>query len=517
MQEIGSKVVEFFPEGYYRIIALVAFAAIVLNGMWIWAKKEDRKKIGKLVRRSLLICSLAGIAMFIAKLFLNNENTFKVGKTGVLILRILGDDNNSRQVDLIESIRAETRKNSTSSSVQVLASDVLLDDRKIDPVNAHQQARSIGQRLKAQVVIWGNLVDGKKFWPHITVVNTNSPPFASFEQEMNPQNLDQFDLPKELLTEPISLSLFLEAFALYQDGQHAKALKIFESSISFQPTNSPEIAPMLFFSATCRLYLQEKQLDPQKMLDSAVVELRSAADKFGTTNLFPFWEMAENNLGIALQSQSSHSESSNVVNLLIQSVSAFEGAIKSSKEKKFNWTIPAQNLNNTIGKLALLSEGKKATDLLQYAIAQNQELLAVLSHGSDSFSWALTKNNLGVDMRELGSRSAGKDLKNLLTDAVEEFHDSLGVFTRDKYPEFWALVSDNLGNALLVQAEQKGGASSEQLLKQAMQLFKDALQVQTRERSPQKWAWTANNLAAALILESEQANDIEAPILIDDT
>src|ERR1017187_7826629 len=419
MSEIKDLIPYFF-QGTNSIIATIALIVIGLYAWWIFAKKPEQKKAKKLVWFSFIVALVSGCVMFVHSRLEKTAHTFPKGQTGVLILRIAGDDvNNSLQRDIVESLRSELKRVSSQNSIVVLASDQQLGDTKVDGSAAHQTARSFGKQFNAQLVVWGDRVGDKKFWPHVTIVNQEIRSVILGDRELGVQEIDHLQLPLELVAEPVCLAHSIAGFSAYQSGRFDEALTNFEIASKLTNINSAEIAPVLFYAATCRLYLCETRSDPRELLITAIDELQFAANAYGKTNAPDDWAMTEINLGSA----------------------------------KF--------------ALSRLIQGAEAPRLLGEAVRAFRAALEVRTRGRFPWGWALAQNNLGAGLDDQAKQSQGAEAARLLGEAVKALRTALEVRTRDEFPQDWAMTQNNLGAALGNQAKQSQGA-------EAMRLFGEA-------------------------------------------
>jgi amino acid permease len=104
MSEMIKDLFPHFFQGVNLVIASIALVLIGAYSWWIFAKKTERKKAKTLVWPCIIVVLLAGIAMFVNDWLKKSAETFPNGTTGVLVLRIVGDDGSrSFQRDLVNS------------------------------------------------------------------------------------------------------------------------------------------------------------------------------------------------------------------------------------------------------------------------------------------------------------------------------------------------------------------------------------------------------------------------------
>ncbi len=153
MEEILKRVLDKL-EGFDLWIALLFLAAAIISWKVIGATKVEEKRL--LYRRLGVAITLAVAAISIIALrhYFNREHPFPENLTGILVMRIAGDDaNDSFQKELIANLNAEKQVEPTGLQIEVHASREMLDE-SYGLADAHSRARRIGQRSKAALVLW---------------------------------------------------------------------------------------------------------------------------------------------------------------------------------------------------------------------------------------------------------------------------------------------------------------------------------------------------------------------------
>ena len=518
MSEIKDLIPYFF-QGTNSIIATIALIVIGLYAWWIFAKKPEQKKAKKLVWFSFIVALVSGCVMFVHSRLEKTAHTFPKGQTGVLILRIAGDDvNNSLQRDIVESLRSELKRVSSQNSIVVLASDQQLGDTKVDGSAAHQTARSFGKQFNAQLVVWGDRVGDKKFWPHVTIVNQEIRSVILGDRELGVQEIDHLQLPLELVAEPVCLAHSIAGFSAYQSGRFDEALTNFEIASKLTNINSAEIAPVLFYAATCRLYLCETRSDPRELLITAIDELQFAANAYGKTNAPDDWAMTEINLGSAKFALSRLIQGAEAPRLLGEAVRAFRAALEVRTRGRFpwGWALAQNNLGAGLDDQAKQSQGAEAMRLFGEANTAFRAALEVYSREQFPNDWARTQGNLGAALGNQAKQSQGAEAAPLLVEAVTAFRAALEVQTRDQLPQDWAKTQHGLGAALVELAKQRQGPEAVRLFEEAVTAHRAALEVYTREKFPPDWARIQSNLGTTLSCLAEQSQGAEAaPLLVE--
>jgi tetratricopeptide (TPR) repeat protein len=495
---------------------IIAILALVIGGLITWyilASQTQRKKVKVLIFIWLVIILLAGFAMWVCNYIVTWKASFPKDKTGVLVLRIAGDDDNSLQRNLVSSLKHELMLvGGLATNISVRASDELLDDAKLDVSVAHQRARGIGQQLNAQIVVWGNCAGGKKFWPWITIVKSNAVSDLPGERQLNFQVIDQTQpLPELLVNEPVYLAFFLVGFSSYNSGQYVEALNAFESALKHVEPDSPDIALLEFYTANCHYDLAQRHDQPKKLLQTAIEEYKFVLESFGKTKSLA-WAQIQNNLGITLSAQAGRSEGADTVRLLGEAITAYRTALEVRMREQFpqDWALIQNNLGVALSTQARRSEGGDAVRLLGEAVTAYRAALEVYTREQFPQRWGGIQNNLGAALCVQAGQSQGADAVRLLGEAVTAFRAALKVYTREQFPQNWAQIQSNLGGALSYQAGRSEGADAVRLLGEAVTAYRAALEVCTREQFPQDWAHIQNNLGSTLCVQSELSQGADA-------
>jgi hypothetical protein len=181
-------------------IVLGCTAVGLLCWRWIGAGTADKPVLRLQIGAAMALALPAGVVIWINHAIFQREPVFSKDLTGILIVRIVGDDaENSLQRELVAKLNAELQKEPVGQRIEVRAGREIIDETNIGLEHAHERARTIGQRLEAKLVIWGLKGSGEGFYPRITVVN---PPKNWSEKSERTQNITELRLPEELVDEP---------------------------------------------------------------------------------------------------------------------------------------------------------------------------------------------------------------------------------------------------------------------------------------------------------------------------
>ena len=354
-------------------IALVFLAAGYLCWLWIGTTAADKKKV---LRRQisvvLLIAVLAGAAILVNHFVFQRELGFSKNLTGVLVARIVGDDErNSLQSDLVAKLNAELQKEETAQEIVVHASSKIVNENDGLKV-AHEHARAIGQRLNAKIVIWGRKIGENKFYPRITVMAPLKGWSAARERTHAEQSITELHLPEELVDEPFYLIHFAAGYSYYVQGEYEEALPHFKAALGRQGAFPNELADLQFFTAFCHSLLGAN--------DEAI------ADYDKVIRLDPKYAAAYNNRGIVYQDKREYdnafsdprraprpTRTRRTTTRLLTATTKPSELIQNSQKLIESVAPPTKTRGNTTGPLPIMT---KLSDSIQ-----NSRTLTITSHG----------------------------------------------------------------------------------------------------------------------------------------
>jgi tetratricopeptide (TPR) repeat protein len=445
-------------------------------------KKAERKVVRSQIVGALVIAVLAGSAIWANHFFFQREPVFSKNTTGILVMRILGDDaGDSLQGLLIEKLNTELQKEPASQPIEVHASREMLDTNKGLPA-AHGRARAIGGRLHAKLVIWGRKIGEKQFYPRLTVLAAPENWSAMLERAHEVTNITELRLPEELVDEPFYLIHFAAGYSYYERTNYREALPHFKAALRRKGALSDELADLQFFTAFCDWSLAAGQKTMNANLQEAIELYEKAAKVYEGADQQK-WALSQNNLGSAYRDLATGDQAAN----LQKAISAFQAALVVYTEKGFPvaW---ARTQNNLSSAYWALPTGDRAANL-QKAISGYEAALGVYTEKDFPVDWARTQNGLGVAYWALptGDRAAN------LQKAITANEAALRVYTEKDFPVDWALTQNNLGSAY---RDLPTGDRATNLQK-AITAYEAALRVYTEKGFPVAWAWIQNNLGVA--------------------
>lgn len=194
-------------------------------------KLKRSQKIALAVAIALAVLGYAGYSSFwknrIPK-FSDDGND-----AGILVLRINGDtEDNNLQLELVSALNSELIKSPTKGRSQIKARAYDEGVSEVTDIDeAHNDARKMGKRQKAILVIWGTRAQEKKFFPRITIVEKTPRLIITTERTLQVQNISELKLPPEIVTHPIYLTHFAVAYTQYYQNKYDEAIERFETLI----------------------------------------------------------------------------------------------------------------------------------------------------------------------------------------------------------------------------------------------------------------------------------------------
>ena len=108
------------------------------------------------------------------------------------------------------------------------------------------------------------------------------------------------------------------------------------------------------------------------------------------------------------------------------------------------WAATQNNLGLVLSDQATHTTRESARVLLKEAIQAYRHALEVRTQKDFPEDWAGTQDNLGAALRDQAARTSGQEAKELLKEAIQASMLALEVYTRDQYLPDWALTQKNL-------------------------------------------------------------------------
>jgi tetratricopeptide (TPR) repeat protein len=271
------------------------------------------------ITAELAIALLGGGAIWVNYFFFLRERPFPENRTGILVMRIAGDDaKDSLRNNLVRKLHAKLQNETFGERVEVHASDKTVDENK-GLASAHERARAVGHRLNAKLVIWGGKSDESKFYPRITVIAVLKDWSAVQERT---HDLTEVDLPEELWEEPFYLIHFAAGYSYYIQKNYKDALPLFQAALVRKGALTKELADLQFCTAVCQHSLASSQEPMAANLQEARRLLEEAAKVYKVKDQGKF-ATTQYNLG-TLYSELTEDRSAN----LLKAIAAFDEAIR---------------------------------------------------------------------------------------------------------------------------------------------------------------------------------------------
>jgi len=476
MEEIFKRILGKL-KGLDFWIALFFVVAEIVSWEVIGATKAEDKEV--LNRRLGVAVTLAVVAVSViaVRRFFNRERRFSKKLRGILVMRIAGDDEkDSLQRELIANLNGELQKESTDQQIEVHASREMLDESR-GLADAHSRARRIGQRRKAALVIWGQKVGDKKFFPRITFITKEWMPMSERTHEV--QSITELRLPDILVDEPFYLLDLAVGVSYYRDSKYQDALPRFKAALQRKGASPDELAELQFLTAFCDWSVSVSQKKQSSYVEEAIELFEKAAKAFQPVDQQK-WAMTQMNLGVAYRALQIGDRVANVQ----RAIAACEAALSFFTEEKFpiDW---AGTQNNLGVAYFYLPTGNRAANL-QKAITAYEAALRVRTEKDFPADWAMTQNNLGNVYRDFPADQAVNVQK-----AITAYQAALKVQTEKEFPVDWAMTQNNLGLAYLALPTLDSN------LQKAIAAFEAALSVYTEKDVPVEWAKGQLNLGLA--------------------
>ncbi len=279
----------------------VAILIVIGLGGWYYlgrTKRAEQKIAKKQILFTGFLVVIGALGILLNHLFFSPEYTFPKDNKGILVLLIEGDDEkNTLQRDLVSTLNSELKQ-----IIEVCGCNKTVTEA-MGFAQAHMHARKIGKDFNALIVIWGNLVGDKKFHPRITIVDNQLPShILTNGRSLKPQNISEFNLPSELVNQPILLGHFLAGYNYYRREDYLAALSCFEAVLNRPATDAIELKYIQFFAGNSYLFLFKGQEKKASHIDKAITNYSKAI------KIDPKYDKAFGNRGLAYHRQGNYEE-----------------------------------------------------------------------------------------------------------------------------------------------------------------------------------------------------------------
>ncbi len=207
--------------------------------------KEDKKSSKLIILAGCLLLLISVVVISVRHFFLLPP-VFSETETGILVLKIEGDKQDSVQIHLVNLMNNEINK--MGLEVKSINAFVSL---QAGFKQAHQQAKDIGLENNAFGVLWGECTDANKFQPRLTIVQDSTFGISIGDQIMSTQKVDEIDLPVEQIQKPIGLINFLNGYYQLTQNKYSKAIPYFEKSLKSSDQTDIVCINLLLYLGLC--------------------------------------------------------------------------------------------------------------------------------------------------------------------------------------------------------------------------------------------------------------------------
>jgi tetratricopeptide (TPR) repeat protein len=198
----------------------------------------------------------------------------------------------------VSSLNNSIRKETAGQKIEIRAQNEIVTETMGLP-QAHTKARKIGKACKAILVIWGNRVSDKTFFPRLTVVGSKYSSSTGGQWALAAHDITELELPTAQVDRPVYLKHFVTGYAFYYRDNYVAALAQFKAALNQSVINSVELNEIRVFCGRSHASLSEGQRDMASQLHYAIAYYDTALN-FYTEKDFPEqWARAQSSLGYA--------------------------------------------------------------------------------------------------------------------------------------------------------------------------------------------------------------------------
>lgn len=530
MIEIISKMLDKLSGFDFWFVVTLVFIGFV-GWYFLGRSNMEEQRIARRQIVFVLLVALIGVlGISIYHIVYAPDFKFPKNSTGILVLRLDGDDNdNSQQLALISRLNNELSKEVTDPNIEIRGNDKKISEA-LGWQKAHELAREIGRKNNAALVIWGNCTNKKRFYPRITIVRDE--PRSVMRGDLASiivQDINEVILPDEFINQSIYIAHFTIGYIYFIKDNYPRSLAHFDAALKRAEGNDIESNDIQAYTAISHWHMAQKQKKMEWHLQRAIhyfeavtaayakeelnykwaviqvylgntrssllntslfenlqraIHCYEGALQFFTRDSFPsHWAMAKSNIGTAYLNLPRGDYSKN----LQMAIDSYNAALEVYNRGNFpmNWALTQNNLGTAYAK-QFIGNGLQN---LQTAILCFKNALMVYTQSENPVEWAITQNNLGEVYRNIET----EDRRDNLQSAINCFQNALNSISETDFPIYWATIQNNLGNAY---CDLEGGNQSENI-KKAIAAYEEALRITLKLDAKVDWALTLNNLGTA--------------------
>jgi tetratricopeptide (TPR) repeat protein len=478
--EIWKRILDNLTGADFWIV-LACIAAGLLCWLWIGTAAAEQLVLRRRIGAAMALAAFAGVAIWINHTIFQREPIFSKDHTGILVMRIEGDDaQNSLQGALVDKLNVKLQNESQGQPIEIHEGRKIIDQTGSIEL-AHAQARAIGKSLNAKLVIWGRKIGDKGFNPRITLVDAPKNWVGKSERTHDTENISELRIPEELVDEPFYLIHFTAGYSYYDQNKYEEALPHFKAALEHHAGSPDEIADLQFFTGYCYSMLGLYKKDMATNAQEAITLYERAAAAYAATNK-KMWAKTQIDLGNAYEDLVTGDRDAN----LQKAISAYQAALTVFTETNSAkaWALIQNNLGTVY---ALLPTGDRDANL-QKAIDAFQEALRVRTEKNSGPDWAETQTNLAAAYYYLPTGDRAANLQKI----IDVCNAALRVRTQKDFPAEWAETQITLANAYAALPTGDRAVN----LRKAIDIYNAVLPVTKKDR-PLDWAMTQNNLGNA--------------------
>lgn len=378
--------------GFNLVVAIIALIAIVLH-WWFSSKKiVERPNLSQKLIRVIAIMAIASLVIGVRELFFRSPQAFPEWKNGIFVARIKGDSSNSIQQDLVTKLNAELKK-----EIILLGVEAKSLPFKITETMGHKEARRMGKKYNAKLVIWGSRESDSENGVvrlHITVISEEYESTKVTSQPFKAQVIEEIKLPPASAKNPILLIHFILAKSYFDQYEFENAKVKFEKCLNQPQKDIAYENSIRFWLAMTYVNLGRFRGETEYM-ERAIYLYQGFFDTW-TEQDFPIdWAATQHNLGIAYSELPTGDREENIK----RAIECYEDALRVRTEQDFplDWAATQYNLGVAYSELPISEQREN----LQKAIQCFRNALRIWTEEKYPYDYETTQQSLTIAIKKL--------------------------------------------------------------------------------------------------------------------